>query len=98
MMYVVEMGSGTMIYIPSFIKAGLGIETLMWGTHRKHDDFISLLLFFQNKERRVKNPNFLTFSLAKCWVRDHVLNLQTEEVILCCLIRAIIHLRLYEQL
>jgi hypothetical protein len=27
----VEMGSGVMMYIPSFIKTGLGIETLIGG-------------------------------------------------------------------
>jgi hypothetical protein len=31
MMYAVEMGSGAMIYIPSFIKIGSGIETLLVG-------------------------------------------------------------------
>jgi hypothetical protein len=31
MKYAVEMGSGVMIYIPSFIKNGLGIRKLMGG-------------------------------------------------------------------
>jgi hypothetical protein len=31
MMYVVEMGSGAMIYIPVFIQIGLGIQKLMGG-------------------------------------------------------------------
>jgi hypothetical protein len=31
MKYVVEMGSGTMIYIPSFLKIDLGIQKLMGG-------------------------------------------------------------------
>jgi hypothetical protein len=39
MKYVVEMGSGVMIYIPSFIKTGSGIRKLMEGdykdTHKK---------------------------------------------------------------
>jgi hypothetical protein len=30
MMYAVEMGSGAMIYIPSFMKIGSGIQKLMW--------------------------------------------------------------------
>jgi hypothetical protein len=30
MKYVVEMGSGPMMYIPSFIKTGSGIQKLMW--------------------------------------------------------------------
>jgi hypothetical protein len=50
MKYAVEMGSGAMIYIPSFIKIGSGIQKLMRGggsqTHRQHGDLISLLLFF----------------------------------------------------
>jgi hypothetical protein len=49
MKYAVQMGSGAMIYIPSFIKIGSGIRKLMWGgdsqTHRQHGDRISLLLF-----------------------------------------------------
>jgi hypothetical protein len=31
MEYAIEMGSGVMIYIPSFIKTGLGIQKLMGG-------------------------------------------------------------------
>jgi hypothetical protein len=31
MKYAVEMGSGTMIYIPSFIKIGSAIQKLMGG-------------------------------------------------------------------
>jgi hypothetical protein len=35
MKYAVEMGSGTMAYIPSFIKIGSGIQKLMGeGIHR----------------------------------------------------------------
>jgi hypothetical protein len=37
------MGSGAMIYIPSFIKIGSGIQTLIGGIHRQHSDHISLL-------------------------------------------------------
>jgi hypothetical protein len=47
MKYAVEMGSGAMIYIPSFIKTGLGIKKLTVGIHRhthtQHGDRISLL-------------------------------------------------------
>jgi hypothetical protein len=51
MKYAVEMGSGAMIYIPSFIKIGSGIQKLSGGgggirRHRQHGDIISLLLFF----------------------------------------------------
>jgi hypothetical protein len=31
MKYALEMGSGAIIYIPSFIKIGSGIQTLMGG-------------------------------------------------------------------
>jgi hypothetical protein len=34
MKHAFEMGSVAMIYIPSFIKTGLGIHTLMGGIHR----------------------------------------------------------------
>jgi hypothetical protein len=57
MKYAVEMASGAMIYIPSFIKTGSGIHNLIEGdsqTHRQHGGLISLLLFFQNKESRLK--------------------------------------------
>jgi hypothetical protein len=56
MKYAVEMGSGAMIYIPSFIKNGSGIQKLICGdtqTHREHGDLISLLLFFRNKQSRL---------------------------------------------
>jgi hypothetical protein len=51
------MGSGAMIYIPSFIKIGSSILKLIRQdsqTHRQHGDLISPLLFFQNKESRLK--------------------------------------------
>jgi hypothetical protein len=53
MQYAVEMGSGAMTYIPSFIKSGLGIQKLIvedTQTHRQHGYRISLLSLFQNKE------------------------------------------------
>jgi hypothetical protein len=37
MKYAVEIGSGAMIYIPSFIKTGSGIQKLMGGIHRHTD-------------------------------------------------------------
>jgi hypothetical protein len=46
----VEMGSGAMIHTPGFIKIGSGIQK----RHRQHGDLISLYLFFQNKESRLK--------------------------------------------
>jgi hypothetical protein len=49
MNYTTEMGSGAMIYIPSFIKTRTGIQTLRGGytqTHRQQGDLTSLLQFF----------------------------------------------------
>jgi hypothetical protein len=57
--YAVEMGSGAMIYIPSFIRAGSGIEKLMGGgentrIRRPQGDLLSLFYFFFNKESGLK--------------------------------------------
>jgi hypothetical protein len=55
--YAVEMGSGALIQIPSFIKTDSGIEKLNVGdtqAHKHDGDPLSLLLFFQNKESRLK--------------------------------------------
>jgi hypothetical protein len=40
MKYVGEMGSGAMIYIPSFIKIGLGIRKSRGGIHRHTDSLV----------------------------------------------------------
>jgi hypothetical protein len=37
MKYAVEMGSSSMIYIPSLIKIGPGIQKLIWEIHRHTD-------------------------------------------------------------
>jgi hypothetical protein len=58
MRYAVEMGSGTMICMPTFIKIGSGLQTLIWGDtqiHRQYGDHINLLLFLQNKESTLKS-------------------------------------------
>jgi hypothetical protein len=59
MKYATEMGSGAIIYIPSFIKLGSGIQKLIGGggdtlTQWQLGDLINLLLFFQKKESRLK--------------------------------------------
>jgi hypothetical protein len=36
MKYAVDMGSGAMIYIPSFIKSGSGIQKLIRGYSQTH--------------------------------------------------------------
>jgi hypothetical protein len=46
MKYAVEIGSGAMIHIPSFIKIGSSIRKLIGEIHRQQGDIISLLLFF----------------------------------------------------
>jgi hypothetical protein len=33
MKYAAEIGSGAMMYVPSFIKIGSGIQKLIGGTH-----------------------------------------------------------------
>jgi hypothetical protein len=47
MKYAIEMGSGSMIYIPTFITISSGIQKLIGRTHRHHGDLISPLLFFK---------------------------------------------------
>jgi hypothetical protein len=58
MKYAFQVGSGVMICIPSFIELGSAIQTLIGGgvtkRHGQHNDRITLLLFFKNKERRLK--------------------------------------------
>jgi hypothetical protein len=58
MKYAIEMSLDGMIYIPSFMKTGSDIQKLLWSIHiqkhRQRSDVISLLIFFQNKERRLK--------------------------------------------
>jgi hypothetical protein len=56
MKYAVEMGSGAMVYIPSFIKIGSGIQEFIGGKHRQRGDRISLRFFFQNVESGLKLP------------------------------------------
>jgi hypothetical protein len=40
MNYAVEMGSGAIIYIPSFIQIGSGIQNLLRGIHRHTDRMV----------------------------------------------------------
>jgi hypothetical protein len=61
MKHAVEMGTSAMIYIPSFIKFGSGVQNLIGGylqTHRQRGDLISLLLFVQDKESRPKDEAY----------------------------------------
>jgi hypothetical protein len=56
MKHAVEMGSGAMMYIRSFIKIGSAIQKFIgWiHRHRQHGIRISLLSFFQNEESGLK--------------------------------------------
>jgi hypothetical protein len=71
MKYAVEIGSGAMIYIPSFITTNSGIQNLMGEgdthteIHRQQDDRISLLLLFLSKESRLTKMN-MSFSSEGC--------------------------------
>jgi hypothetical protein len=40
MKYAIEMGSGVMIYMPSFINIGSGIQKLIRGIHRHTDRMV----------------------------------------------------------
>jgi hypothetical protein len=54
------MGSGTVIYVPSFVKIGSGVQKLLMGgevyrhthkhTHEQQRNLISLLCFFKIRE------------------------------------------------
>jgi hypothetical protein len=66
MKYAVEMGSGVMIHIPSFIKIGLPIQLLMRGTHTqsarrpRRPTFI-----FQDNECRLKRNGLQMYTVAQ---------------------------------
>jgi hypothetical protein len=40
MKYAIEMGSGTTVYIPSFIKIGSGLQKLWEDTHTDTDSMV----------------------------------------------------------
>jgi hypothetical protein len=69
MKYAIEMSSGAMIYIPSFIKIDSSIQKLMgWDlqTRRQHDDLIGIFLFFKNKKNRL---NYVSKDLGQSHLR-----------------------------
>lgn len=46
MNHAVEVGSGVMMHVPSFMNTGSGIQQLMADgihTHRQHADYLSLV-------------------------------------------------------
>jgi hypothetical protein len=48
------MSSGAMICVPSSIKTGPKVDMEDSEIHRQHGDLKSTLIFFQNKESRLK--------------------------------------------
>jgi hypothetical protein len=57
MKYAVDEGSGTTLYIPTFIKIGSGIQKLIGGhtdTNTEDGDRLSRLLYPQKKGSRLK--------------------------------------------
>jgi hypothetical protein len=74
MNYTIEMGLGAVIYIPSLIKIGLDTQKLTGGihrqTHKQEGDLISLLLFFQNKERKLRNKQLWVHVQFMCHYRN----------------------------
>jgi hypothetical protein len=46
--YTVEMSSGAMIHVPSFIKFGSGIQKLIWGyADRQQGNLTAYFYFFK---------------------------------------------------
>jgi hypothetical protein len=60
MKYATETDSDACI--PSFIKIGSGIQKLMRGIHRQHADHVTIFLFFQNKESKLKACRILAYT------------------------------------
>jgi hypothetical protein len=60
------MGSGVMIYTPSFIEISWGTQKLMeWGIHTQHKDRLNLLSSFQDKGIRLKTRFYVVWSPKK---------------------------------
>jgi hypothetical protein len=57
MKYAVEMGSGAMIYIQSFIKSGLDIQKLI---RRKH-------IYRDTDSKALSSAHFNFFNIRKVW-------------------------------
>jgi hypothetical protein len=58
----VQMGSGVMIYIPSFIKMGSDLQKLMeWDTNSQTASRLHkpTFTFFKNEDRKLKIPLFI---------------------------------------
>jgi hypothetical protein len=64
----VEMDSGAMMYIPSFIKPGSGIENSTGGTqtHRGQDDLIHLIFSLISLFKKIPPNHFTGFDYVRC--------------------------------
>jgi hypothetical protein len=51
--YAIEVSSSAVIYLPSFIKIGSGIQKLGGGIHRQQGVLIRLLILYFFKRREV---------------------------------------------
>jgi hypothetical protein len=54
-MYAIEMASGGMIYIPSVINVGSGIQMLIGEETQTHRQQSYLTIYFQNKKSGLKD-------------------------------------------
>jgi hypothetical protein len=73
MKYAVQMGSGAMTYIPSFIKTGSGIQKFIEGIHRYTDSMMiayDYIYLFLNKESRLKIAVSLKYPLDRRYGRQ----------------------------
>jgi hypothetical protein len=69
MKYVVEMGSGAMIYIPSFIKIGLGIQGLTGGIHTVAPGKYQYSALFRSRTLPLPNPFlFIRHPIIRCYI------------------------------
>jgi hypothetical protein len=72
---LIDIGSGAVIYIPSFMKIGWDIQKLIERdsqTHRQHRDCISLRSAFHNKESRLRKSE--TQKESRACIRARCLN------------------------
>jgi hypothetical protein len=80
MNHAVDMVTGGMTYIPSFIKIISSFQKLLEGdSHTQKGDLTSILLFFQNKERKL-NICSETFILSRdCGLYENTINYLRNE-------------------
>jgi hypothetical protein len=80
MKYIVEIGSGVMIYIPNFINIGSGIQKLLKeDIHASHNSYITHPIV--NMVKRDRNMRFILSRIWVCGYRrgmDWILHLLTH--------------------